>query len=180
MAKGTQKKNEEKRPKVAALILLVIMLFSVAGFALMGVPFNSQTDASGNPQFLSLQEINYEGQTYWVAIEDGEQFVYESIEGFDQRTDLAQLATSLKEKESVQIYVDESFTNSNARFLTDKALRAFNIEHNQVQDSECTNNKLIFTNPENEDLYQGECLVFSATNEEALREAEIVTYHFIN
>lgn len=167
----------EKKRVVMSLFILVIMVFSVAGFALMMGGGTGNGDGN-TPNEVPFQQFNDQqtGQVFWGAIKNGEQFIFMSIEGYENNTQMANLAEKIKTKQSINVYVDESFKSSDAVFLIEKGLTGLDIDHNRVTEKQCTENTLVLTT--NSIGYES-CMVFESENSNAYQKADILVYHLI-
>ena len=171
---GLKREKKDNKTIFMSLFILVIMLLSVAGFALMS---GGGGAASGEvPDEFPLQQIEYEGQVFWYAIRNSEQFIFESIDGFEEDLVMKGLASKIKSQDVVEIYVDDNFTNSDSLFLVEKALRGIKIPFGRVDEFKCESNTLVFS--DNESL-SGDCMKFIASNEDAYEKANMLVYHLV-
>jgi hypothetical protein len=184
--KQTQHKKEYRReepdkkfPKIASLILLVIMLFSIGGFAL------SMSGGSGgatNPE--DLQEVPFQqfqdpnsGQVFWGAIRNSEQFIFLNITGFDERQDLKVLSDEIKSTESVKVYYGEGVLSS-VPFLLERTLLGIRKDFEVIETPSCEAGVLLI---ETQSTINGACmnLEVGLSLESQNKETEILSYFLI-
>ncbi|MDA3855834.1 MAG: hypothetical protein PF569_06230 [Candidatus Woesearchaeota archaeon] len=177
IVKGRIEKKEKNKVLIPSIVLLVIMVFSMFGFALSGSGGSSSSGDGSDIAFGQNFQNPQTGELYYGTVKNGEQFVYNTIDGYDAALVEAGIARKLKELSYVNLYVDSDFNSSNARYLIEKSLRANDIVYNQVFDGECSENTLVLTiNP----LYNGsECIKFIASNKDAEERAKILSYHLV-
>ena len=170
-----------KTARFVAIIILVMMVLSVVGFAMLGTGLdsNQEVNEQGIPKYLPFQQISQNGKLFWVGVLNFELFVFENIEGFDYREDLAQIAFDLKRKDSLNLVLDADYSDSNFPFvLEQKYSRAFDIPVNRIEDLNCVENSLILTNNLNHS-FDGDCLVIATKRGEEERDSLILSYHLI-
>ena len=168
------------KAKVMAIIILVMMVISVLGFAMLGTGLSSSADVNeqGIPNYLPFQQINSNGQLLWVASKNYELFVFENIEGYDLREDLAQIAFELKQKNQVNLVLDSNYSDSNFPFIIEqKFSKAFEIPVVRSNEIVCEENSVILTNNLNHSF--DNCLVIASNQGEEQRDASILSYHLI-
>ncbi len=172
-------KIRERNVLIISLFIAVIMIFSIVGFALMsGGPSGS---SSGSMDF-PLQAGAFRddiGNTYWGAVKNSEQFVFYSVDGFDERQDIGLLAQRMKNYNLIEVFVDSNFTDSNALYMIEnKISNAIDINFVRVNDGSCDmENKLIVSN--NVSYEDGNCMKFIVSNENASIEADMLAYHML-
>lgn len=170
-----------KTARYVAIFLLLIMVFSVVGFAMLGTGVDNEGNVNeqGIPEFLAFQQLSQEGQTFWAAVINYELFVFETIEGYDQREDLAQAANTIKQFDSVNLVLDENFTDDNFPYLIEqKFSNAFEIPVSRSQEAQCGEGTVILTNNENHS-FDGNCLVIQSNEGEEERDSLIFSYHLV-
>lgn len=182
---GVKKRNEDgvsNAAKYGGIFLLLIMVVSIAGFALSGNSNAFSNSENGGSQEVPLMENAFQnsqtGETYWGAIIGGEQFIFfNGIDGYEDFTNFASIANELKTKDLVKVYVDEEFVSDDALYvLEQKTLKALGIDSFRTNESNCDGSTLIFTN---NNTYEGNCLVFEAPKGEEAAFADILAYHLI-
>lgn len=173
---GKKEEKIEKKRMIMSLFVLAIMVFSVMGFALM---MGGGSSSSTNPQELPLQQMSdpNSGQQFWGAIRNGEQFIYMDIVGYENNTEMANLAQSIKSFQNINIYVDEGFNSSDSLYIVEKSLRGIKVEFSRVAQSSCESNTLVFTT--NATGFTGDCMVFESDLGSAYMQAEVLSYHLI-
>lgn len=178
VVKGSVEKKEESNILIPSIILLVIMVFSMFGFALSGSGSSSSSTSGGSDVAFGQNFQNPEtGELYYGTVKNGEQFVFYTIEDYDLDIVESGIARRLKEHSFVNLYIDSEFDSSNARYLIEKSLRANGIVYNQVFERECYENTLVLTTNTS---YEGDlCIKFIASNEEAENKANILSYHLV-
>ena len=163
----------------ASIVLLVIMIASIAGFALSsggGVNSGGDGNLPSEVPFQQFQDPNT-NQTFWGAIKNNEQFIFLNITDYDNRTDLGNLAGLIRNQQSLSIYVDESFNSAESEFMFDKVLRGLQISSTRISNfTKCTPNTLVLTI---NNTYDGDCIVFNPKLGEEYKDSEILTYYLI-
>lgn len=180
MGKGTKKikKKDENQKKVfwMSMLLLVIMVMSVLGFALTMTGGAPSSD-NGLPSEIPFQEFQdpNSGQVFWGAVRGGEQFIFLTLEGFSNQSDLAELAYNLKEYESINTYTTAGFNQSSSEFLIKKALRGLRIDTNNVYELDCREPTLVFGT----EVVNENCMYFLADGNNTYFRAEALTYFLV-
>ena len=165
--------------KVASLFILGIMILSMGGFALMsGGGFGSGSN-DNLPSNVDFQKFNDQttGQEFWGAIKNSEQFIFMTIDGYDNNTVMANLADEVKSYQSITIFEDTDFESPDALFLFEKSLRGLSIPTQRIVDVNCNAGTIIFTH--NVSNYDGDCMIFDVPEGEEHIYSEILTYHLI-
>ena len=177
--KISKKRNtSESNKKYMALSILIIMVVSVVAFAFIsrtGHDDNSQNSGRDIPLGLNYQDN--QGNTYYGARINGEDFIFrEGIEGFEGIESSRQLAEKIKTKEILKIYVDKNFTSGDAVYLIEKSLNVLEITHTRIDELNCDSETLVITNENN---FEGECLVFESPKGEENYLSQALVYHII-
>lgn len=178
--KQTNKKHKTRDSKFwMSIFLLTIMILSIAGFAIIGS--KNTNSRNKNNQNFPLQENAFKtqsGQTYWGAVINSEKFIFfNGIEGFDNLTNIENLANKIKEKEFINIYVEPNFKDLDSIYLIEKSLKSQKILYSFSNSTNCQKNDLILT--KNISKYNlNNCLVFDLKNN-SYNKAEALTYHLI-
>jgi len=170
------KKKDNKNVLGIAIFLLVIMVLSVAGFALSGS--RSHTGSSGNtPNEVPFQEFQDKntGRPFWGAIRGGEQFIFLNISGFSQREDMAELAFNIKQQEIISIYKTNGFNDSSADFLIRKALKGLRIDTNDIYNLDCSKPTLVLGTVKEDN----NCLYFLAEGDNTYNKANALVYYLV-
>lgn len=164
----------------ASMILLVIMVLSIAGFALSGGSVGSSSNSNSNsmPSEIPFQQFQDQesGQIFWGAIRNSEQFIYMNITGFDNRTDLINLAAEIKQHTYINIYKDSSFNSAEADYVLDKAFRGIQIGTQKLTNETCDSNTLYLTTNQN---FTGDCMIFHPEVGQEYNDANILVYFLI-
>lgn len=182
-AKITHRQDDEKRRKnnvIISLVIVLIMGFSAVGYVFIsgGAPASQQ---NGQMTDFPLTEGAFRdtaGNTYWGAVKNNEQFVYLSVEGYDERTDIEQIAQRLENQRVVELFVGDNITDSNAIFTLEKKIsNAFEISFVRVENSTCDkDSKLILTSREN---ITGNCMILKTNDLTAEEDVMILSYHML-
>lgn len=173
--------DENRGAKFIALFLLILMIFSVIGFAMLGTaPSNTQdVNEEGIPRNLPLQQIVSGEQIAWVATKNYELFIFEDVSGFDQREDISSIAFEMKQKDSLNLFLDDNFTDSNLPFVIEQQFsNAFQIPVLRINDLSCDENTLVLTNNINKS-FDGSCLVLASQIGEEEFNSMALSYHLI-
>jgi hypothetical protein len=186
--KGHGGKHQEEVSKTArygGLFILVIMILSIAGFALsMGGGYESNENSGSNQNFPLTESAFQNPQTqeaYWGAVVNGERFIFmNGIEGFDNFENMANLASSIKSKSEqvLKVQIGSNFSNSDAIYLIEeKLLPSLEIQSERILTTDaCDENTIVFTNKIIED---SSCLQFIAPQGEEAMFADVFVYHMI-
>lgn len=174
---GAKKTFKRDKSFWMSMFILVIMVLSLAGFAMMSGGGGSSSSSTSNADYSLSQRQTTTGEMVWAAKLNGEQFVFFSIDGFEDDSEMASLADSLKTKSVVNVYVDSNFTFSDARFLLEKSLNALKIPYQSLSEEICDENTIILiTSFRNE----SSCMQFVAiSQDEASYKAQSLSYHMI-
>ncbi len=162
----------------ASVIILVIMVLSIGGFAMMSSGgFNQSYGSDGMPENFPMQVVEYEGNTYYVAVKNSEQFVFTPA-GVEQfKTDL--IATGIADKilksSDLKISTFGNFSSPDANYALEKVLRGLKIPFEYVENSSCVNNTLILTNTK----LEGDCIQVISSNDEAYEKLTAISYHLV-
>ena len=159
-----------------SMFILIIMVFSTLGFALMSGGGSTSSSDGSLPSEVVFQQFENEGQVFWGAIKNNEQFIFMSIDGFDADLVSTGLANKIKSQTSVELYIDDEFTSSDALYLIEKALRGLKIKYNRTNDLKCESNTLVFMTNSS---IEGDCIKFISNNDDAYLKAETLTYHLV-
>lgn len=181
------REHENKRTvKFFSVILLVIMVGSVVGFSMIGAP-NFRNGEQGSQDLPFTEDVFQNpqtGQTFDGAVIDGTQFIfYEDIDQYRNDEELIEKSNQLLlQNSSINIYVDESFQNDNARFLITQALRVNGILTTSVEQPICNNSQatLIYTtNYSSIEQNISSCIVFESSSLGATSLSYGLVYHLI-
>lgn len=176
--------KEKKEPvnskaKWMSIVLLVIMLASVVGFAFTfssGSSTQSSSGDNGLPPEVPLQQIEQQGQLLWFTVRNSELFVFETVDPLIEDRVAAELAQKIEVNNEVNIYVDSSFESLDSVFLIERALVGERIEINRVPALQCDSSTLILAGPI--DLAP-ECLVLVDDKNSTYQRAEALVYHIV-
>ena len=174
--KDTHEKQIEKRNLYIGIFILIIMLSSIVGFAMMSGSGEIGQNNNQIPKELAFKEVEQDGQVFWVAIKNHEMFVFDNIDGFENRTDLRELATQIKLKKDIKIYVDEGFESSDSEFMINKILVGLQINQNKVLEKTCDENTLVLTNNAS---FEGNCMKLISNKGEEYTNTNILVYHLV-
>jgi len=182
MVKKNKKEDnyDEPQGKVAAIIILIIMVLSIAGFAvLMGGPAVDNGSNSNLASEVPMGEIFQNpntGEVYLGTIRNNEQFIFQDITGYEEDLQMLDIAENIKSKEVIEVYVDSTFNSDESVFLIEKALTGIKKIYTRTLDSTCTTNKLVLTTNE---TFDSNCIVFSTALNDEYRRADILVYHLV-
>lgn len=177
--KAKKSDNQDKKKMFISLFLLVIMVASIAGFALIMSPGgNIGTGDNGLPEELPLQQIEDNGELVWVTIRNSQLFVFDmpSADKYIQDTQSAQLAQRVEQHDKIQIYVDEGFNSLESVYLFEKALTGERIIYEEVDTFSCTPDTFVFTYDMQMD---GECMILDTEPDSAYTDTESLVYHIV-
>ncbi len=180
MVKRIKKENHEKEIKrknlYISIFILIIMVSSIVAFAIMSSNSDISTNSNEIPKELAFKQVEQNGQFFYVAIKNHEMFVFETIDGFDTRVDLANLAAQIKSKKDIKIYVDKNFESSDAIFMINKVFTGLQISSNIITEQTCDENTLVLTNNAS---FSGNCMKFISNKGEEYADSNILVYHLV-
>jgi hypothetical protein len=187
MSYEQQREHETKRTvKILSLVLLIVMGLSVFGFSMIGTGANvgSNQDSQNIPFTQNLFQDSQSGETYSGAVIDGTQFIfYEDVSEYENNQELIELSRSLQSYNGsvVYEYVDEGYTNDDARILIAQALRANNINLLSTNEINCEQQPtLIFTHNQSSITQDTQkCMVFDANVTQTFSLSNGLAYHLI-
>lgn len=175
-----KKEQEEQKKKksllVMGLIIIFLMVSSLLAFALNSGTQTGAATGEEMPANLELQQVQYEGQTVWVAIKNEEQFVFEGVSQFEGREDLEALVNQMASQSSVDLYIEPGYSNGDAIFLIEKSLSALDIPTQRISEMSCNSNTIVITT--NQEV-EGECMVFNYQGDEATLAALGIGYYTV-
>lgn len=176
----TSHEDKVKRGNVImGLVMLFLMVFAVAGWAMMSGGGYTTTNENGESNIAEypLQQVqSQDGRYFWYAIRNYEQFIFEEVASYDADTQTQNLATQIKAMDNVQIYADSSFNSEDSKFLLEKALKGIQKEYSYVNSANCDAGVLILTS---NSTYSGSCAIFESLNNESYAKADALVYHLI-
>lgn len=175
-SKKEYERKQEKKITFMSVFILIIMCLSVVGFAVISGGGRSNSD-NGLPSEIPFQQFQdpNTGTIFWGAVRNSEQFVFESIDGYEEEVGLSEIANNIKSKNSVSVYVDGSFNSPESVYLIEKALKGLKIDYVETVDDSCAVNKLVLTGNRS---FSGDCLVFESL-ENTYDKTEILVYHLV-
>lgn len=162
--------------KVISMIILIIMVMSVAGYALI-----SGGDTGGNDsanQEVPLQQVEYQGQVLWVAVKNSQQFVFFNIDRYVGDSEMEALANKIKANKAISLYVDSSFNSGDSLYLIEKALKGLKIKFTRSYDSSCSTPTLVLTINETA-VYNENCYVLLADSISSYNSSENLVYQLV-
>jgi hypothetical protein len=180
MAKEKVKKKKEDSDTnggIMVWVILIIMVLSILGFAFMSGGGRSSSSSEELPENLEFQQFDNNGQIFWGGIRNSEQFIFLSLDGYENRTDLENAATKLKNTSHVNLYIDGNFTGQDSLLAFDKIFRAWKITKNSTTDLDCSSPTLVLTH--NISGYDDNCIIFQTQEGNAFSDAQILAYHMI-
>lgn len=190
--KMTNKKREEKEIKNGihfknlkldstfwtSFILLLIMVLSIVGFALSGSGVDNGNDGQ-LPNEIPFQQFEdpSSGTIFWGTIRNSEQFIFLDINGYDNRTDLANIAGQIKLYQNLSVYIDSDYKSADSQYLISKALKGIKINEVKLNTLEtCTEDTLVLTLNES---FEGNCIKLISKEGEEFRDAENLVYFLV-
>jgi len=162
----------------ASIILLIIMVASIGGFALSSGGGNLGGDSTlpSEVPFQQFQDPNT-GTIFWGAIKNNEQFIFQNITGYENRTDLANLAGKIRNNQILDIYIAPDFNSAETEYAFDKIVIGLNLNSTRIQNlTNCDANTIVLTL---NNTFEGDCMVFNPNKGEEYKDAEILTYYLV-
>jgi hypothetical protein len=175
------KSNEEKKPVMISIILLLLMVSSLVAFAFLDTGSTPGGNSDGNYDNLPFGEYPTAQGNVWAAVINTEQFIFTDLEFIEGRDSVIPVAQTIKNSESIQVYVEEGFTNSDGTFLLEqKVSPAFGIPTSRVQNlTECSEQIIVFTYNASNPQYDG-CSVIESVQGEEYLDAQALSYYLVN
>lgn len=136
---------------------------------------DTSSSDNGLPQEVPLQQIEYQGAIYWVAVRNYEYFEFLDIDKFEADLVSSSYADSIREMQDIELYVDPNFSSKESVFILEKALKGIRIRYEKSYDPRCSANKLYVSN---EEVF-GDCLSYFVPEGEAYNKTESLVYHLI-
>ena len=180
MVKKTKDKIDKKKNKVEynsnfwiSMFILVLMVLSIAGFAMIsggpnaGAKYKKQQD-------VPLQYFEQYG--VWATIKNGQEFVFKDIYQFNNMSSIENLADKIKMKNNLDVYVDSNFDPS-AQLLFLKGLKALNINSNIITNISCDENTILLLN-DNKNITGG-CLQFISPQDQEYNQTNALIYYLV-
>lgn len=171
-----KKKTKYRSNMIIGIFTLIIMVFSMLGFALMSG--TAQDNRNGNSR-RNLQNSGlryYEDYGVWVSVLNGEQFVFSNIDKFRNKTNIEGIANKIKQVQNLKLYVDDSFDLSSL-FLIEKSFKGLNLNYERVYSNSCdSENKLFLTNNFS---VSGNCMIFVSNLNTTYEDSETLMYYLV-
>jgi len=165
--------------KYMSYFLLVLMVFSIAGFAFItgGGHGGSPNSDNGLPEEVPLQFVEQQGVSGWIAVRNSEYFEFTEIDSLIENREMFELAIKIKEKRDVDLYIDPNFSSLEGIYIIEKALTGLHIRTNRVYSSTCSADTLVLTHDASG--LGEDCLVFETVNNETYAQANALVYHLV-
>ena len=185
--KNTKQKKQSEQgvsltTKIVAGFFLILMLSGVVGFALSQNPAAmSQIGQSGTQtdlQDFPVQRFEEQGQVFWAAVKNGVIFQFDDPQTYEGNEDLQSLIPEIENLETTtSLYIDPQVSDDNAVFLLEEYLHALEIQHNRIDEMDCSNQNIILTTPENEP--EGDCITITAEPGNEAERVEALLYYLL-
>ena len=159
-------KRGKKRVKIiVGAVLVFLMVFSTAGFALYGQSdSNSGAIGSSNPGDPGFGS-NYNGQ-YWVYQIGGQEFYFTNVRELTQNIPV-EIQTTLQDYTGSNIFVDSDdrevlneISISLGRYTQRLQEACYGSCEENLPEKDCTENLIVFSESENSRVYQEDKCVF--------------------
>lgn len=171
--KQVKKKIEKNSQFWMSIFILIIMVLSIAGFAMI----TAGPNAGAKNKVTQDRPLQfYEKYGVWAAVKNNQQFIFKNISSFDGQLDLLGLSNQIKDKKQINIYVEPQFDLSSL-FIIEKALKALNINYAEISNYNCETNNLILTY--NKSMDNSNCMNFIANENTSYYRANALVYHLI-
>ena len=150
------KNKKIDKTKIFSIFLLLLMVLSVFSYALL-FSNNSYHGNNQNVPFGQIFQNSQTGELIYGAVLNGETFIFQNISGFETREDLREISNSIKNENSISIYVSNS-SESSSIFLVEKTLKSLDKNYYFLYDENQKNESII--NLENLNFNETENLVY--------------------
>jgi len=158
-------KGQRRNKIIVGVVLIFLMVFSTAGFALFG----RSNSSSGNSGDNNQQSSYYNGQ-YWVYNSGGQEFYFTNAQELAQKVPVS-ISLTLQNYAGGLIFVDSendlivNEISINLGRFTERLQRAcYGPCEEDLPEKDCTENLIIFTESEENKVYQEENCVFIEGN----------------
>jgi hypothetical protein len=175
------KSNEDKKPVMISIILLLLMVSSLVAFAFL----DTGTTPGGNSDsgYTNLPFGQYPTQQgeVWAAVINEEQFIFQDLEFLEGRDHVIPTANNIKQSTQLQVYLEQDFANADGAFLLEqKVSSAFSIPVSRVQNLiQCTEQTIVFTYNGTQEQYSG-CSIMESIQGEEYLDAQALSYYLVN
>ena len=170
--KVDKKKDEKNKVLIPSLVILFLMVLSIVGFSMQQGGGSEGSTSSEIP----LQQFEQQGQVFWGAIKNNEQFIFLNIDTFEQEVELANLANQIKLRDNIGVYIDSNFSSDESLFLLDKVFRGLKIDKQNLFQEQCIEGVLYISNQDN---LEGNCMKFIPEQGLEYNKTEVLVYHLI-
>jgi hypothetical protein len=137
--------------KISSIILIILMFGSSIGFIFIFSIYYNPLTQQQNQNELPFQQFENEGQIFWGAIKNSQEFLFLNISGFEERRDLEKIANKIKNNTKLNLFVLPDFNSTDKDsilFEIEKSLKGLKIEYKTlILEEELTNDikNLVFT-----------------------------------
>lgn len=180
-----QKNKQKKNIKFdlnfwITISFLLLMVFSIGGFALISSGSSNSNGSSSNgklPANLAMQLITYNGTDYYVSIKNSKQFVFmpQDVDKYNADLVASGIANRIKNSNNLKIVNYKNFSSPDADFELEKVLTGLQIPFEYSNSTKCEKGTLFLTN---NDL-DGNCIKFISSNDKAYDNIMAVVYHLV-
>ena len=161
--------NSTTKQKVFSIILIVLMFFSTIAFIML---FSTDT-TSHSYEDIPFQMFEQNGVSFYGTIRNSEQFIFEEIDTFLNKSYLEDIADRILQEEKVNLLININ-TSEEVLFLVEKALKGNRIEFERYfREEDISNNNL---NLVFRDTNLSNSLVLNLKDYD---EAEALTYYLV-
>ncbi len=178
-----ENKNIKKKKKVEfnaqfwmSISLLVIMVLSIAGFAMLSAGPTRNSDGKYT-QDIPLQYFDQYG--VWATVKNGEQFIFDDINKYEQMTYLGDLSNQIKNNELIYLDYPENYDPSSI-ILLEKALKASRIKYIEIGNESnfnCNSSTLVLTY--NDSNLIGNCMRLVSKSNESYEMTKALVYYLV-
>lgn len=170
-------KQKKKKNLVISGFFLFLMVFAVAGWAMMSGGGYTSPDSENLPKNYPLTQVELEDGSYlWYTIKNHEQFYFEELDSFQGDLGAQGLSSKLLNQTTLSIHEDGEGL-AEASYLLQKALRANEIAYTLSSNLECANpTQVVLTT--NVSL-EGDCTKVFLSQENSFKDMESLVYHLV-
>lgn len=175
------KSNEDKKPVLISVILLLLMVSSLVAFAFLDTGTTPGGNSDSGYDNLPFGQYPTQQGEVWAAVVNKEQFIFQDLAFLEGREDVIPVANIVKNSNDLKVYIEDGFVNADGAFLLErKVSTAFSIPVSRLQNlTQCTQQIIVFTYNASNPIYNG-CSVMQSVQGEEYLDAEALAYYIVS
>ena len=159
------------------IFILITMVFSLAGFALISAGPNSKSSGIKAGHNIPLQYFPKYG--VWATVINNQQFVFKDINQFQNLIDIQGIADNMKKKDYLNLYFSDDFDPS-SRFILLNALKALKINYDIKPEAKCDDDSMLLFSTINESKnISGNCIIFIGNGNQTYNRSNALVYYLV-